>query len=216
MQVIAGVLCFVLLCIGVAALLRGGIEAIMPASLPLAACVLLGLYGLKSVVVIIPFVSFFLYAGMAFPTGWAVLITYAGMALDLSIGHWLGKRLGVGRVLTLLEEKPRTARLLAAYRANMKLACFVMRLLPVPFELTSMFFGASGLPYRWHVGISLLAVTPYALPYVLAGDAIENPLSAAFLVPACISIAVAIGAMVLMLIIERRKRIGKNDDTAEL
>lgn len=214
LQISIGALFFALLCIGAVTLLRGGIEAIMPKSLPLAACVLLGLYALKSVMVVVPFISFFLYAGMAFPTGWAIVLSYMGLALDLTIGHWLGKRLGLGRVLTLLEEKPRTARLLAAYRANMRLSCVVMRMLPVPFEMTSMFFGASGLPYRWHLGISLVAVTPYALPYILAGEAMDNPLSAAFLVPVVISLAVAVGAVLLMRHIER-KRTRQAEDGAD-
>ncbi len=182
-----------------------GLYAWLPDALPLAALVLLGLYCLKAVVMVIPFLPLFIAAGALFPTGWAIALTYAGILLDLSVGHWLGRRLGGEAVMDKLARRRAGRRLLSWLRRGGSSACFLARILPVPFDLVSLFFGASGLSYPRHALFSLLGVTPNMLPYVIAGRAVASPLSAAFLVPFGLSAALSLA---LFLALRRMEKHG--------
>jgi uncharacterized membrane protein YdjX (TVP38/TMEM64 family) len=47
--------------------------------------------------------------------------------------------------------------------------CFLARLLPLPKDAFSMFFGAVGMPFNKFLIISLLGLSPVMLSTVIAG-----------------------------------------------
>jgi uncharacterized membrane protein YdjX (TVP38/TMEM64 family) len=62
----------------------------------------------------------------------------------------------------------------------------------VPFDLLSMFCGALGLPFVKYLIVSLLGLSPTVMPLILAGAHISDPLSARFLVPFGVSLAITL------------------------
>ncbi|MDL2327990.1 VTT domain-containing protein [Ruminococcaceae bacterium OttesenSCG-928-A11] len=179
-----------------------------PASLPLAALVMIGIYAAKSVLMIIPTYGLYLAGGMLFPTGWAIVVAYAGLAVELSLGFWAGRWLGRDKIVALMEKNAKAKRFITFLDGNSQMVCFATRVLPMPYpvDLGSMFFGASGMGFWRHLVFSLLGFSAVMIPITIAGSHLSNPLSAEFLVPFGISITIAVGLFVVYLLWQRRQK----------
>jgi len=167
-----------------------------PESPLLAVLILLGIYCLKAVVVFIPVIILYVSTGIMFPTGWAIALTYFCLFCEMNIGYFIGKHLGSEKVAALMERNNRARQLLSYHENNNSTACFIARILPLPFDLVNMFFGATGTRYPQFIAFSLLGLTPGMIPYVLMGNAASNPLSKEFLVPFAICGIITVCAFV--------------------
>lgn len=181
-----------------------------PESLPLAALVLLSVYCFKALVMVIPVVVLYISAGVIFPLGWAIFITYLCLACEVSIGYALGKRLGQHKVKDLMNNHEKLQRFFDLYGHNQLTACFLARLIPLPIDMVSLFFGAAGHSFPRFLLLSLLGVTPHMIPYVCAGQAIMHPWSKEFLVPfgLCLVLAVVLFVFSEQLMKRRKKATG--------
>ena len=141
------------------------------------------IYAIMGITMAIPKVLLYIAAGIVFPTWIGVGVTYAGLAIAASIGHAMGKRMGEEGVKSILARHKKVSDFLGGHKEDLLSLCFISRVLPLPFVLTSLFFGALTLPFFKFVLLSLLGATPYMVSVVFAGAAITDPLSAAFLVP---------------------------------
>ncbi|MDL2317616.1 VTT domain-containing protein [Eubacteriales bacterium OttesenSCG-928-A19] len=188
----------------VVTVLRDGVDAVLPESRPLAALMIVLICCVKSVFTFIPFLPIFIVTGALFPVGWAIVLVYAAMAIELALGYFIGFALGKGKVLDMLRGRPKLKPMLSAYEKSASTACFLGRMLPFPFDPLSWFFGASGMPFWRHMVLSLLGVIPNSIPFVIAGRAIEDPLSSAFLVPFLVSLAISAMMFLLMRRLEKR------------
>jgi len=167
-----------------------------PESPLLVVLILLGIYCLKAVVVFIPVIILYVSTGIMFPTGWAIALTYFCLFCEMNIGYFIGKRLGSEKVAALMERNNRARQFLSYHENNSSTACFIARILPLPFDLVNMFFGATGTRYPQFIAFSLLGLTPGMIPYVLMGNAASNPLSKEFLVPFAICGIITVCAFV--------------------
>jgi len=167
-----------------------------PESPLLVVLILLGIYCLKAVVVFIPVIILYVSTGIMFPTGWAIALTYFCLFCEMNIGYFIGKHLGSEKVAALMERNNRARQLLSYHENNNSTACFIARILPLPFDLVNMFFGATGTRYPQFIAFSLLGLTPGMIPYVLMGNAASNPLSKEFLVPFAICGVITVCAFV--------------------
>ena len=181
-----------------------------PATIPLAAISFLLLYGAKAVVMVIPITILYISAGMVFPTVWAIPITYLGLVVALSVGYINGKRLGEEKVNQMLANHPKISKSLTDRSDNLSSLCFTARILPTPFDLFSMFCGAIGMPFKKYLFISLLGLSPKAIPFVLGGNSISNLQSAEFLLPFVISFVV-----IMVIFILYRRLNGKVKEIEE-
>jgi uncharacterized membrane protein YdjX (TVP38/TMEM64 family) len=136
--------------------------------LPLVIFAFFILYALKAVVMILPVNVLYISAGMIFPAAWGILITYIGLAIALGVGYFNGKELGEDKVSETLAKHKKAASFLDS-RRNLTSMCFIARLLPLPKDLFSMFFGAVGMPFYKYVVISLLGLSPVMISSVIAG-----------------------------------------------
>ena len=136
--------------------------------LPLLMIALFIVYAVKAVVMVIPVNLLYISAGVLFPPGWAVLITYIGLSIALGVGYFNGKKLGEHKVGETLAKNKKAASFVDS-RRNMTSICFLARLLPLPKDLFSMFFGAVGMPFYKFVTISLIGLSPVMISSVLAG-----------------------------------------------
>ena len=154
-----------------------------PESPLLAAFVIVGLYSLKSVVLLIPTVALYISAGVMFPVGWALAVTCAGLFCEMSIGYIIGKRLGSKKVEARIEKSARLKKFIARHNNAHLSGSFLFRFIPLNFELVSMFYGASGVAYPQYVLLSFLGTVPGMIPFVLLGGSLTTPFSKEFLVP---------------------------------
>jgi len=185
-----------------------------PESPFLAALVLLGIYCMKSVVVVIPVIMLYISAGIMFPTGWAITLTYLGLFCEMSIGYLVGKRLGGEKVIARMEKNNKARQLISYHEENNSTLCFITRFFPLPLDLVNMFFGAAGTRYPQFVAFSLLGITPGMIPYVLMGDVASNPLSKEFLIPFAICGIVTVCAFVFYQ--KWRKENAREDNGSEV
>jgi len=160
------------------------------------AAIFLVLYALQGAVMIVSTVMLYIGAGLLFPTWIGIAVTYAGLTVSLSVGYFIGKKLGQDKVIKMLAKNKKIADFLLGSQDNILFLCFISRILPTPFGLVSLFFGAMKVPYFKYILASLMGLTPFMLPVLFAGSAITNPLSVEFLVPFSISLSVSLIIMV--------------------
>ena len=70
----------------------------------MAVAIAVGIFGLKGLTFVIPASLIYLSVGMAFDTPVAVLISIAGIALEVTVTYWFGRALGGEYVTKLLHK----------------------------------------------------------------------------------------------------------------
>lgn len=181
-----------------------------PKSPLLAVLVLMAIYSMKSVVIGIPPLSvLYVSAGIMFPGFRAILVTYLGLICEMTIGYWIGRRLGKEHVEKLVAKSGKVAHLLAPTDSTFNSVCFIVRLVPgpLPLDIMSMLFGATKLSYGRYLMFSLLGVSPGVFAWVIAGRSISNPLSKEFLIPFGIGVGISLVAFAVMQIIEKKNAL---------
>ena len=160
-----------------------------PHSIWLAAFAFFAIYTLKAIVMVIPMKVLYVSAGIVFPVPWAIVVTYVGLVISLSIGYMNGRMLGEKGIERLKKQK-KIADLLEVKEHNLLILCFISRMSPIPFDLQSIFYGATKMSFWKHIFASLLGLTPVMLPFVFVGSSLDNPLSPQFLIPLMIGVAI--------------------------
>ena len=164
-------------------------------------------YAVKAFVMIIPAPALYIAAGIAFPAGWAVIITYIGLTVGASITYYNGKRLGRGKIDGMIAKNRRIASFLDKEKANLLSLCFVARLLPLPKDLGGMFFGAAGMPFAKYLIITLLGLSPVMIPHVITGSFITIPPTVEMLVPFGISLSITLIAFAIYWTILKKRKL---------
>ena len=146
----------------------------------LAVASLIFLYALKTVLVIIPLNALYLTASLLFPPVWAVLVSIAGLILEMAIGYFWGRTWGVEQIVPRLERYRFSRWMLQLTQKNPVASCVIFRFLPPPADLTNMFLGAAGIPFPTFLLSSLAGFLPKILTIVLSGEALFGDRPAAF------------------------------------
>lgn len=155
-----------------------------PDSPMLASLFFLGLYCLKAFVVFIPLTVLYIAAGVIFPWWWALLLTYLCLAVESTIGFFLGRWIGRHRVQTLINRREYGKKLMAFGTNHSIFSCFLIRLIPgPPIELTNLFIGTTGVKYTHFIIGTLLGYTPGMLLMVFMGQAMPEFFSSRFSKP---------------------------------
>lgn len=147
------------------------IQSYMPRSPGGAALALLGLYGIKTIVVVMPLYALYLTASLMFPPVWAIVISYAGLMLELYLGYVLGQRMGRHQVLNRISQYRFSNWLIRMTERHPALSCFVIRYLPLPADVSNMLMGAFSIRRIDYYIFSLAGFTPKLLSMILAGEA---------------------------------------------
>ena len=190
-----------------------GVEDLLnytPENLFLAALFLILVYCLHSVVMVIPLVIFYVAAGMLFPIPYAILVTCLGLLAELTLGYLIGYFQGKERIDSLLSEYGKIKQFFGKINENQPTACFISRILPLPFDLVSIFLGANRMPFGKYILFSMIGLTPGMIPFVITGKNITNPLSKEFLIPFGIGLVLAVATLFIYLKIVSNQRDHKN------
>ncbi|MHC1694239.1 MAG: TVP38/TMEM64 family protein [Eubacteriales bacterium] len=176
-------------------------------SAPLSFLLLAGIYLLKVFVWFIPLNALYIGAGILFPPAEAVILTFLFLFAELSLGYYMGRKLGEDSVRRAMEKYKYSNKLLELTDKNTTMSCFLLRMLPgPPVDITNLFFGSLGIKFVPYVLSSILGLTPGMLPFVFMGKAASDPLSPQFLIPFTIGMAVGILSFALYYFILRRQK----------
>lgn len=156
--------------------------------------VLIGLYSLKAVTFVIPIALLFIASGAFLPLFQAVILTYALLAIELSLTFVIGRLLGREKVSKILSKNKRAEKFLHMDIEEGFLMTLMLRIVPNPsIDFISLLLSTTNLSYKTFITASLLGLTPSLLTYIFIGDAIWDPVSTAFVVPFMFRVALSIG-----------------------
>lgn len=143
---------------------------------------LLSLFAVKSLTIIVPIVSLYLASGIIFKPLKAVLISYIGLSITLTIPFILGRWSGTEEMDYLKKKNPKLKKLIEMQKKNEFLASFTIRLIGwFPCDILSFYFGACKTNYIKYITSSLLGASIGVITNTLLGDVILNPLSWQFM-----------------------------------
>jgi uncharacterized membrane protein YdjX (TVP38/TMEM64 family) len=132
----------------------------------------------------IPLTVLYIAAGVIFPWWWAIILTYLCLAVESTLGYFLGRRLGRHRVQQLVSRSDYGKKLMEFGTNHSIFSSFIIRLIPgPPIELTNMFIGTTEIKYHHFLVGTLLGYTPGLVPLVLMGKAATDLWSPHFLIP---------------------------------
>jgi len=146
----------------------------------LAAFSLVFLYALKTILVIIPLNALYFTASLLFPPFYAVLVSLAGLMVEMTIGYYWGSKWGVEQIVPRLERYRFSRWMLQLTQKNPLASCIIFRFLPPPADLTNMFLGAAGIHFPTFLLGSLAGFLPKIIAIVMAGEALFGDRPTAF------------------------------------
>lgn len=114
-----------------------------------------------------------LVAGLLFGVGGGIVLALAGSAGAALLGYLVLSRLARGRIMRLLETRPRAAavrRALVARRTRVAGLIALIRLSPVmPFAATNLVMATAGVGLREFLAGSVLGMAPRVIVVVMGG-----------------------------------------------
>lgn len=163
-----------------------------------AGTAVVGVYGLKAIVFVIPASVLYMAVGMAFDFLPGLTVNAVGLFAELNITYFIGKFLGGERVEKKLRASKKGEKIITL-RDKKTPYLFVARLLPLfPIDFVSLFFGASNMGYIRYISISFFGVMPRILLITLLGDKIYDLIPVKFMMTVVI-IAIVAAAIVMLI-----------------
>ncbi len=169
-----------------------------PESPMLAALLILGLFALKSLSVVIHSSILYALTGILFPLPTAVLVGAAGTMIAFTVPYLLGKRLGAEYMERLVEENPRLRSVKELRSDNEFLFVFLVRLMGLPLDLVSLYFGAVKIRYPAYILAGVLGMLPHSIPYIVMGMSAEDAGSPTFLISLGVLLLTMAGSAIYM------------------
>lgn len=170
-----------------------------------AGAAVVGVYGLKAIVFVIPASVLYMAVGMAFDFAPGLLVNAIGIFFELNITYFIGKFLGGEAVEKKLSASKKGQKIIEL-RDKKTPYLYVARLLPVfPIDFVSLFFGASNMGYVRYILISFFGVMPRIILITLLGDKIYD------LIPVKFMMTVVVFALLIASVVILIKYIKKKD-----
>ncbi len=182
-------------------------------SLAIAVAAILGIYLVKSVLFIIPASLIYIYVGMAFPTGQAILINLFGIIIEVTVTYFLGLFLGGDYVNALLAKNKAGRKILEKKFNDNFPILFGIRVLPVfPIDFVSLFWGASRCGFVRYFFASVLGIMPRVILFTILGDGIYDYIPIHLIVKIIIC-AIPVGVVVYLVrhFVKQRKSEKENN-----
>lgn len=169
---------------------------------------LLLLYAVKSVVFFLPLVALQIAAGLFFPTWAAILINIIGMAIELNIPYWLGRKLGFNSADKLFAKFPKIQSTVEG-DGNKWFISYILRALNMlPIDLVSLYLGSARFPYFVYFTGSLAGALFGILAATFIGISLTDPTSPTFIIACTASFTLAGASTLIYYIITKRETRG--------
>lgn len=171
-----------------------------------AGAAVVGVYGLKAIVFVIPASVLYMAVGMAFDFVPGLIVNAIGIFFELNITYFIGKFLG-GEAVEKKLSASKKGRKIIELRDKKTPYLYLARLLPVfPIDFVSLFFGASNMGYVRYILISFFGVMPRIILITLLGDKIYD------LIPVKFMMTVVVFALLIASVAMLVKYIKKKDE----
>lgn len=180
----------------------------------LAIAVAVGIFGLKGLTFVIPAMLVYVSVGMAFDTVTAIIISLAGIALEVAVTYWLGRALGGEYVTKLLKKVKGGDKILGMKNTSRFSTVFVVRLIALPIDFSSLFFGSMKTPFFRYVLFSVLGIAPRVVAFTLLGDSVYEYIPMPLIIKAVlILVPIAAVAFIIRWLVARKKKAAKPENT---
>lgn len=152
-----------------------------PESLPLAALLLLFLYGAKSLSVVFPLSLLYVASGVIFPLWMAWGVNLLGLCICVTLPYWVGRISGREMAESIRRTYPKAEKVSRIATQNGVFTAYLLRVLGIlPGDLMSILLGAMGMTYRGYLIGSLLGLLPGMLIQTALGGYADRPRSPMF------------------------------------
>ena len=149
----------------------------------IAALLLWCLFALKSISMVFPLALLFAASGVFYPLPQALLVNEIGLCIAVTIPYWMGRHYGVELVATLKKKHPKIAELQKMEQRDDFFRSFLIRAVGIlPFDVVSLYLGASGVAYAPYLGGCIAGCFFHLLTATLLGMNVEDPSSPEFLI----------------------------------
>ena len=171
-----------------------------------AGAAVVGVYGLKAIVFVIPASVLYMAVGMAFDFAPGLLVNAIGIFFELNITYFIGKFLGGEAVEKKLSASKKGQKIIEL-RDKKTPYLYVARLLPVfPIDFVSLFFGASNMGYVRYILISFFGVMPRIILITLLGDKIYDLIPVKFMMTVVVFALLAASIVILIKYIKKKDK----------
>ena len=175
-----------------------------PSSPALAAVVLLLLFALKSLTVVMYSGILYAASGILFPLPTAIALNILGSAVMASLPYFIGKRNGREAVEKIHEKYPRSQALGELLHRNDFAATLLARMMNLlPYDVISLYFGASRARYWPYLGASVLGMLRAAVTLPIIGTNASDVRSPEFIVSVCVSVGLALLSLAVCAILAK-------------
>lgn len=181
-----------------------------PKNLWLAALVMIGLFGMKSLSMFFPMMILVVASGSIFPNYFAALsVNAAGIIVMLALPYLIGRFAEREFVEKLISKNKNADKLREFQSENEFFIAFFLRVINIlPCDIVSMFLGSVGFsPIKYFVG-SFLGILPGLITTTLMGSSVDDPKSPKFWVSIICEVVFAAGSSIAYYFYKKKKKRG--------
>ena len=177
-------------------------------SIFIAELIILGVYAVKSVMMVVPASLIYISVGMAFDPKRAVIVNLLGIALEVTVTYFLGKFLGKDTVEKKIRSTKAGDKFFTMLDKNRNVAIFLMRFIPAfPIDFSSLFMGAFDFKFFPYLIFSVLGIAPRVIAFTVLGEGIYELIPMKYIVLAAIcAIPVVTAVLLLKKFVVKKKK----------
>lgn len=153
-------------------------------TLPMRLAAVLGIYFVKGATLVVPASLVYIAVGMALKPVTAVIINCIGIVVEISVTYVIGLILGGPFVINKLEKTKYGKKVNEIYGKYQKGGIFIIRILGLPIDFCSLFFGAMRAKFLPYLLMSLAGILPRVIVLTILGDKVYDLIPMKYIVPA--------------------------------
>ena len=176
----------------------------------LTVLMILGLFGLKSLSIVIYCGVLYAADGILFPLWAAVLVNMAGSAVMVSVPYLIGRKKGRKLLKDIHDKYPKTEILNRIRSKSDFLTVLISKMIPLPGDIISMYMGARETSYVPYLLGSLLGLFPHMVAFPLLSTGLVDGNGSETFISLGVEVLCVIVALVSYRVIVKRR--GKDEN----
>lgn len=152
--------------------------------------------------------SFLYYAsGIMFSIPIAVIVSFIGLAFELTVPYFIGKFSGEDLAEYLKNKYPKLNKVKDFRSENEFFFVFFIRLIGfLPCDVLSMYMGSVKVKYKNHLLGGLLGSLPRLIMHTIVGSTVNDPTSPQFIISVCITLSLSVFSILIYTIYMKKKK----------
>ena len=177
-----------------------------PANPVLAALTMLLLFALKSLSIFI--YSGILYAanGILFPLPIAIFLNIIGTAVMVSVPYYIGKRGGKELSQKMMRHFPKAELIKAFQDRNDFAVTLIARLIGLPCDIVSLYFGAAQTNYPKYLAACILGMLAPIITLPIIGTTASDIGSPQFIISVSVHACCTVGSLTACAVVKAKQR----------